>query len=308
MAENKLKKIAKAAKIAEPKPTTKMGPDGEFLIKEQEFRTKGGQTVEPNKGLADKVRNTIKETNRIKEIRDTKPYYEGELKKGRGVTIEPNKNVAKLAIDAKRPDMPDIKPVTDRDFETKGGRTIEPNKEIADKARETRKQIRKIKGPPTSMPNVSDKQVKKMEAARKIHGAAPVESEFWPIKKITPKKPAPGPGLGQRIADKVIKAHDSHLGQLAKKAASSKVAFVKTAARRAVGSVGGTIAKKVLSKAIGRAAVPVGLAMDVYEIGTAVKEGYKAYQAGKEYRTLYEKMKNKKYKPAISPDGKPSGL
>lgn len=296
MAENKLKKIAKAAKIAEPKPTTKMGPDGEFLIKEQEFRTKGGQTVEPNKGLADKVRNTIKETNRIKEIRDTKPYYEGELKKGRGVTIEPNKNVGKLAVDAKRPDMPDIKPITDRDFETKGGRTIEPHKEFP-----------RPKSRP-AMPNVSDKQVKKMEAARKIHSAAPVESEFGAIKKITPKKPAPGPGLGQRIADKVIKAHDSHLGQLAKKAASSKVAFVKTAARRAVGSVGGQIAKKVLSKAIGRAAVPVGLAMDVYEIGTAVKEGYKAYQAGKEYRTLYEKMKNKKYKPAISPDGKPSGL
>lgn len=296
MAESKLKRIAKASKVTEMKPITKMGPEGEFLIKEQEFRTKGGQTLEPNKGLADKVREGIKETNRMKEIRETKPYYEGELKKGRGVTIEPNKNVGKLAVDAKRPNMPEIKPVTDRDFELKGGKTIEPNKEFPHpKSR-------------PSMPNTLDKQAKKAAAGRRVHGTAPVESEFGAIKKIKPKKPAPAVSFGKKIADKIIKAHDTHLGDLARKAAASKVAFVKSAARRVAGSVGGKIAKKVLSKAIGRAAVPVGLAMDAYEIGTAVKEGYKAYQAGQEYKTLYEKMKNKKYKPAISPDGKPSGM
>lgn len=291
MAEKKLKKIVKQAKSV---GSTKMGPEGEFLIKDQEFRTKGGQTVEPNKGLAEKTRESLKKIKQVKKIKETRPYHDFDLK-GKGTTIEPNKSLGRDALDrAMSKDRPDIKPITDKDFDIKGkGKTIEPHKEFP-------KQFK-----PKVMPEVSDKQVKKMAAARKVHGTAPVETD---LGKIKIKKAPKGPSFGQKVADKLIKAHESHMGDLAKRASSSKIQWAKTALRRAVSSTGGKIAKKVLSKTVGRIAAPIGLAADVYETGQAIKEGYKAHQAGNEYRSLYNKMKDKKYKPAISPDGRPSGM
>lgn len=162
-------------------------------------------------------------------------------------------------------------------------------KQASARAQKTTTKLAKeiAKGKSRPRPPIS-RLARKAAAARKSLGMTQEVSDLGRIKKAKPIA-----SIGKSLAEKVIKSQEKNLARLGEKVAKQGISKIirPTLYRKVLGSAGKSIAGKVLSKAAGRIVAPVALASDVYTIGKAVHEGYKAYQAGKEAKERYEKAK-----------------